>query len=318
MKPLVALAVAASLMTVPVAARAATLYVDDDGAPCRQARFATIQPAIDAAANGDTIRVCPGTYREGIVVGPDKERLRILAVARRQAVIAAPRVLPYPWALVVLIGPDTVLRGFVIQGPLPPAPPGFANGFTADALLLKLNTAQIDHNVFSTPNGRAITGPLTQDEWFLFGPGGHPGLTIDRNTFYGNGVALEVGGEIVQRNVFRPLPGRSRTGFGVVSRAGLVVRANTFEDLAVGVDADILPDGAFDPGPPERFRIRGNVFRNNRRALIFNERRMRIEGNLLVGNAFASLFRNSLAFDEPTTLTPTLIPNNRYVDNGAP
>ncbi|WP_028057522.1 right-handed parallel beta-helix repeat-containing protein [Candidatus Solirubrobacter pratensis] len=60
-------AIIAALGTLAVApvARAATLTVDDDGVECPAAGFSTIQNAIFAAAKGDTIAVCPGTYVEG-------------------------------------------------------------------------------------------------------------------------------------------------------------------------------------------------------------------------------------------------------------
>lgn len=47
------------------AATAANLYVDDDGADCPAAGFTSVQAAIDAAATGDTVIVCPGEYAEG-------------------------------------------------------------------------------------------------------------------------------------------------------------------------------------------------------------------------------------------------------------
>jgi hypothetical protein len=57
---------AASLScAVPGAAHAATLAVDDDGAQCTDARHTSIQRAVDAAAPGDTIAICPGRYAEG-------------------------------------------------------------------------------------------------------------------------------------------------------------------------------------------------------------------------------------------------------------
>jgi hypothetical protein len=44
----------------------ATITVDDDGAQCPGASFNTIQAAVNAAAPGSTIQVCPGTYNESV------------------------------------------------------------------------------------------------------------------------------------------------------------------------------------------------------------------------------------------------------------
>ena len=46
-------------------APAATLSVDDDRQDCTAAAYTTVQDAIDAAAPGDTIAICPGYYAEG-------------------------------------------------------------------------------------------------------------------------------------------------------------------------------------------------------------------------------------------------------------
>lgn len=57
-----------------VALAATTLVVDDDGfasaASCAAgtAAYTTIQSAVDAAAAGNTIKVCPGTYNESVTV----------------------------------------------------------------------------------------------------------------------------------------------------------------------------------------------------------------------------------------------------------
>ena len=58
------LVVIGTLVAVP-AANAATLAVDDDRAQCPAAQFASIQAAVNAAAPGDTVAVCPGRYVEG-------------------------------------------------------------------------------------------------------------------------------------------------------------------------------------------------------------------------------------------------------------
>jgi len=44
------------------------LYVDDDSVQCPNAGYATIQSAVDAANNLDTIIVCAGTYSESVSV----------------------------------------------------------------------------------------------------------------------------------------------------------------------------------------------------------------------------------------------------------
>src|SRR4051794_32168015 len=65
MNPVPAVATAALLLALaPSAARASTWTVDDDKADCPNARFSTIQAAVDQAAPWDTVVVCPGLYLE--------------------------------------------------------------------------------------------------------------------------------------------------------------------------------------------------------------------------------------------------------------
>ncbi len=61
-----ALAALSVTCAVPGAAQAATLGVDDDRAQCADARYRSVQAAVDAAAPGDTVAICPGRYAEGI------------------------------------------------------------------------------------------------------------------------------------------------------------------------------------------------------------------------------------------------------------
>ena len=51
------------------AAGPATRVVDDDGVQCANAAFRSIGAAVAAANPGDTVRVCPGVYRERVDVG---------------------------------------------------------------------------------------------------------------------------------------------------------------------------------------------------------------------------------------------------------
>ncbi|MFN8543877.1 MAG: right-handed parallel beta-helix repeat-containing protein [Candidatus Binatia bacterium] len=49
-------------------ASATVLKVDDDGVQCRTAGYTTIQAAVAAAAPGDSIKICPGTYTGQVTV----------------------------------------------------------------------------------------------------------------------------------------------------------------------------------------------------------------------------------------------------------
>ncbi len=60
-----AAAVLVGLFAVPSAGAASTISVDDDGAQCPTAAYDSVQDAINAAAPGDTVSICPGTYTEG-------------------------------------------------------------------------------------------------------------------------------------------------------------------------------------------------------------------------------------------------------------
>jgi len=78
------------------AAAATTRMVDDDGRAspgrCDGNGMAAkkIQNAVAAASAGDTILVCPGTYREQVVIGPAKDRLTLRSAVHLKATIQSP------------------------------------------------------------------------------------------------------------------------------------------------------------------------------------------------------------------------------------
>ena len=55
-------------VSVPQAARAATLTVGQKSAACPKPLYLTIQSAVNAASSGDTIHVCAGTYPEQVLI----------------------------------------------------------------------------------------------------------------------------------------------------------------------------------------------------------------------------------------------------------
>lgn len=55
-------------VSVPQAARAATLTVGQKSVACPRPLYLTIQSAVNAASSGDTIHVCAGTYPEQVLI----------------------------------------------------------------------------------------------------------------------------------------------------------------------------------------------------------------------------------------------------------
>ena len=64
------------LLGAPSAAGTMVWVVDNDGADCQRADFATIQAAVTAAASGDTILVCAGIYHERVSITTSDITLR--------------------------------------------------------------------------------------------------------------------------------------------------------------------------------------------------------------------------------------------------
>jgi nitrous oxidase accessory protein NosD len=115
----------------------AILVVDDDGfynaatipPGCDGAvvtPYTTVQAAVTAANNGDTIRVCPGTYTEQVTIPPTftqpvdplAHSLILQSTSPLTAVIKAPASMAVPKAIVRVNGATGVaIRDFTISGP---------------------------------------------------------------------------------------------------------------------------------------------------------------------------------------------------------
>jgi parallel beta-helix repeat protein len=104
----------------PVAA--ATLLVDEDGRQCPSATFTTIQAAIAAAAVGDTITVCSGTYAEQLRFDPGKDGLTLRAQFAQDVMLTPPDALVNfdGLALITVHGARQItIEGLHLRGPIP-------------------------------------------------------------------------------------------------------------------------------------------------------------------------------------------------------
>ena len=124
------------LLATGTSALAATHWVNDDnpslvyvapGQNCTNPGYASIQSAVTAAAPGDRINVCPGTYQEQVQIPAGKDNLELRSVVHWQAVIKAPLTMipdpligPVSFTIVRVAGAlNVTLLAFTITGPGP-------------------------------------------------------------------------------------------------------------------------------------------------------------------------------------------------------
>jgi parallel beta-helix repeat protein len=99
---------------------AKVLLVDDDGAQFRNAAYTSIQEAVDAARAGDTIKVAPGTYAEGVTVNKKLTIQGALAPASRAqdprfaSIVDPPPTVGLATPGFNLLANDVVIQGFSI------------------------------------------------------------------------------------------------------------------------------------------------------------------------------------------------------------
>jgi hypothetical protein len=114
--PLLGALLGLSVVTAPRPVLAATLVVDDDGqatpSDCEGngVVFGTIQAAVNAAAQGDKIRVCPGTYDEQVVI--KKDDLTVRGAGTASTVIRPLAVVPNS----INIFGNSVAGAIVVEG----------------------------------------------------------------------------------------------------------------------------------------------------------------------------------------------------------
>lgn len=254
------------------AAGAGTLVVDNDRAQCPTAGFTRIQTAINAAAAGDTINVCPGGYFEQVLLPASKPGLVVQATRRRLASILAPAQFPPDAfgtlrALVVLAGEHSVVRGFRILGPLPPNPvPCNQLGFTHDVgVQIGGNYALLEDNQIRDIRdncniGSGVWVGDAQNE-LLQDFGGAGSIVRDNliEQYREVGVIVETGQPRVQILDNAILGAQSRPNVGIAGgqEGSIDAEGNT---IAGNLTTGVSLTGAF---VDESHVVRGNLIRGN-------------------------------------------------------
>ena len=153
-RSLLFLALVAIVVFASQASRAATLVVDDDHVQCPTAAYSSIQAAVTAAAPGDTIKVCRGTYVENVTV---PKTLRLLGAQAGNSYTG--RTFPSPNESTVtgsftITAPFVTIDGFSITNPL--AGFGILVKTPGDNAVLTNNIIYQIGNVNFSPNTTAI------------------------------------------------------------------------------------------------------------------------------------------------------------------
>lgn len=206
---LMAIALLAALIALPTPVKATTFVVDDDGLQCPGAPFTTIQAAVNAAGNGDTIQVCPGTYPEP-APGPLTIN-KILNVLGAQAGVDA-RGVRGPESVITdtqgttVTASSVVIDGFTVQNSTHP----FVNGGFGILMapgITGINGTQVLNNIvqnniigigLANAGGRpaVIRHNLIQNN---NAPGAATGSGIYTDQFVSGGAVRDV---LVQENTF--------------------------------------------------------------------------------------------------------------------
>lgn len=247
-------AVLASMLAVPAAAGTVTRFVDDDGLAgptgCGGSRLVPkrLQPAIKAAAPGDIIRVCPGTYAGFVRI--TKAGLTIAPASSGLVTLKPPANRDPNDALVTIEANNVTFRGMRV---LIPAGPITDN--QCDLRTMTGIRAEVVKNV--TLRNNRVTGDESSTSWLC---GLEFGIEIEQLTgkLVGNtvrnmvNIAIDVNSSPVltlDRNKVqhvRPAAGESRYIQGVVIRDSTVTMsdniiekdAGTTDEIDVGLTAD--------------------------------------------------------------------------------
>jgi parallel beta-helix repeat protein len=158
-----------------VSTQANTLVVGNDPTQCKDAQYTTINAAVLAAQPGDTVRVCPGTYPEYVVVNKPLELVgarkgNAAAKGRQQTTDKESIVVNNGQGGFDVIANDVRIVGFTVQGD--PTSSSYPN----PGINIRTGSNRIIESNILRNNGIGI----------YVETGLQQGLDVERNAFLGN------------------------------------------------------------------------------------------------------------------------------------
>jgi parallel beta-helix repeat protein len=266
---LVVMAAFALVLASPAVSRsmAKQLVVDKDKVQCPKANYTSIQAAIDAAAPGDTIKVCPDQYNESVNV--TKPSLTLVGpttvnVGQCSTVTAAN---PTEDAIVTgagsysfsLLNNNITLSGFVVQGSADGIDTsGSYSGYRVTNNIAENNTDQgINLNSSGTNESRVDHNCLRLNAYGLASwIGDLRNALVDHNAAYRNGHGLQFTG--VGARAYVTVTGNSTVenvrGYSIDNSIGSSIDHNTSQGDNFGI---------YVGGANNGLKISANVLQGN-------------------------------------------------------
>jgi len=245
----VAAALTVVLMALAPSASAAdpVLIVGNNPEDCPEATFTTIQAAVTAAQPGSTIRVCPGTYREMVIVA--KNDLWIIGRDGPDDVIVEgrpddPQDAPEAGFLLHNVS-GVLIQGFTVQGfhesdILLQGANGnlIRNNRTTkaahDGIQLNSSSDNLIENNVSFDNDAPLPARAFTDACGVLLRMGSSNNTIRRNEFFGNAFGIFIAGGS-SSNAVSGNDSHDNRRYGILNRgsAGTLIRENEVEHNVV-------------------------------------------------------------------------------------
>jgi Periplasmic copper-binding protein (NosD) len=258
---------AALVVTAP--AQSATWIVDgaNPEVECQNADSATIEEAVALAASGDTVRVCPGSYPETVVVdkplrlegaGPDPQARS--SDPTQEAVVEPVGALGF-----VLGAPEIVLEGFTIRAAsIGVRVERFSSGHLIRRNLFGSNStglqmasdgtlpSVVQANVFRANVRFAIFNNVTA--------GPLENAVIETNEFDSDESAISLTGQVVDVSIDKNNFFGHRLSGVFVNGARIEITNNTFEDVTQSIRVSGFQPNRVAHNDVLRGRVNGIVF----------------------------------------------------------